>query len=418
MPTVLPKVLALVLAGGKGTRLEPLTATRSKPSVPFGGQYRIIDFVLSNLVNSGIFSIYVLTMFKSQSLHEHLQEAWNFGNILPSHFVIPVPAQQRTGEYWYRGTADAIYQNLNLIEDNKPDEVVIFGGDHIFVMNVGHMLDYSRSREADATVACIPFPIEQAHQFGVIQVDEDWRITGFQEKPKDPTPIPGHPHLALVSMGNYIFNRVTLEKYLTSDAEDRESSHDFGKDILPNMLAQGERLYAYDFRRNQIPGSNEDSDDTYWRDVGTLDAYYDASMDLRAVRPQLDLYNMEWPIRTADVHLPPPKFVHNYEGRIGQAIQSIVCSGSIISGASVIDSVIGRTCRINSFAEVRQCVLMDDVTVGRGAQLQRCIVDKHVTIPAGDRIGFDHREDAKRFKVTENGTVIIAKNTMVELPAK
>lgn len=416
MALPLTKIVALVLAGGKGTRLEPLTSNRSKPSVPFGGQYRIIDFVLSNLINSGVYGIYVLTMFKSQSLNEHLQEAWNFGNILPHHFVIPVPAQQRTGEHWYRGTADAIYQNINLIEDRNPEEVLIFGGDHIFLMNVNHMIQTARSNQADACVACLPFPISEAHQFGVIQVDKDWRIIGFQEKPSNPTPIPGQPDMALVSMGNYWFRREALLKNLSDDALNRESHHDFGKNILPTMLANGDRLFAYDFTRNEIPGSNPEANDSYWRDVGTLDAYFDANMDLRAVRPELDLYNREWPIRTADSHLPPPKFVHNVEGRVGQAIQSIVCSGSIISGATVIDSVIGRECVINSYAEVRSCVLMDDVHVGRGAQLHRCIVDKHVTIPPGDRIGFDHLADSKRFHITENGIVVIGKNQAVQKP--
>ncbi|TVR42692.1 MAG: glucose-1-phosphate adenylyltransferase [Planctomycetota bacterium] len=416
MPSPNTSVLALVLAGGKGTRLEPLTGNRSKPSVPFGGQYRIIDFVLSNLINSGIYSIYVLTMFKSQSLNEHLQEAWNFGNILPSHYVIPVPAQQRTGEHWYRGTADAIYQNLNLIEDRYPQEVVVFGGDHIFLMDVSQMLHFARKNEADACVACLPFPVEEAHQFGVIQVDENWRIIGFQEKPANPTPIPGNPGMALVSMGNYWFRRDSLLENLMSDAGKGDSHHDFGKDILPSMLASGQRLFAYDFTRNAIPGSNPEANDAYWRDVGTLDAYFDANMDLRAVRPELDLYNREWPIRTADSHLPPPKFVHNVEGRVGQAIQSIVCSGSIISGASVIDSVIGRECVINSYAEVRSCVLMDDVHIGRGAQLNRCIIDKHVVIPPGDRIGFDPQLDRQRFSVTEKGIVVIGKNQVVQKP--
>ena len=414
MPTPLNNVVSLVLAGGKGTRLEPLTANRSKPSVPFGGQYRIIDFVLSNLINSGVYGIYVLTMFKSQSLHEHLNEAWNFGNILSTHFVTAVPAQQRTGEHWYRGTADAIYQNINLIEDRNPEEVLIFGGDHIFMMNVNHMMHTARKHEADACVACLPFPIEEAHQFGVIQVDEDSRIIGFQEKPDNPTPMPNNPKMALVSMGNYWFRRESLLSNLNADAALEESSHDFGKNILPTMLESGQRLFAYDFSRNIIPGSAQDSNDAYWRDVGTLDAYFDANMDLRAVRPELDLYNREWPVRTADSHLPPPKFVHNVDGRVGQAIQSIVCSGSIISGATVIDSVVGRECVINSFAEVRSCVLMDDVTIGRGAQLHRCIIDKHVVIPPGDRIGFDPVADAKRFHVTDKGIVVIGKNQVVE----
>lgn len=408
------KVLAMVMAGGKGTRLEPLTSARSKPSVPFGGKYRIIDFVLSNIVNSGIYSCYVLTMFKSQSLTEHLQETWNFGSMLADHFIVPVPAQMRTGEHWYRGTADAIWQNFNLVDDHGAEELLIFGGDHIFVMNVAHMLEYSRERKADCTIACLPFPIEQAHEFGVIEVDEEWRIIGFQEKPKEPKCIPGQPHLALVSMGNYIFNTKILKRYLATDAEDRSSSHDFGKNVLPAMLRDGGRLYAYDYRRNEIPGSAEDSDCTYWRDVGTLDAFYEANMDLRAVHPQLDLYNRAWPIRSASDQLPPAKFVHNAEGRVGQAVQSIVCEGSVISGGLVIDSVVGRECRVNSFSEVRQCVLMDDVHIGRGAQVQRAIIDKHVRIPPGDRIGYDPVEDAKRFKLTEGGIVIIAKAQAIE----
>lgn len=409
-----PRTLAFVMAGGKGTRLEPLTAARSKPAVPFGGKYRIIDFVLSNLVNSGIYSIYVLTQFKSQSLTEHLFSAWNMGPFLADHFVTAVPAQQKTGEHWYLGTADAIYQNLNLINDWNPDNVAVFGGDHIFLMNVDHMVAYAAEKGAEATVACIPVPIAEASRFGVIQVDEDWRITGFQEKPANPTPIPGKPDLALVSMGNYIFSPDALSTALTEDANRDDSSHDFGKDVLPTMLHEGRALYAYDFGRNLIPGSTEGSNDCYWRDVGTLDAYYEACMDLRAVAPELDLYNYEWPVRTDPNFLPPPKFVHNVEGRVGQAIQSIVCDGSIISGGTVIDSVVGHSCRLNSYSEVNQCVIMDDVHIGRGARLFRCIVDKHVRIPADDRIGFDPEVDRKRFQVTENGIVVIPKGTVVE----
>jgi glucose-1-phosphate adenylyltransferase len=249
------KVLAFVMAGGKGTRLEPLTLARSKPAVPFGGKYRIIDFVLSNLLNSGIHSIYVLTQFKSQSLSEHLHESWNLGSVLPRHFVTPVPAQQRTGEHWYQGTADAIFQNCNLINDYQPDLVAVFGGDHIFKMNVEEVEKFHGISGADVTIAAIPVPIQEAHQFGVIQVDKDWRIVGFQEKPKKPTPIPDRPDMALVSMGNYIFTRKALLESLQSDAEQTQTSHDFGKDILPRMLDQGKRLYAFDFRKNRIPGS-------------------------------------------------------------------------------------------------------------------------------------------------------------------
>lgn len=410
-------VIAFVMAGGKGTRLEPLTEARSKPAVPFGGKYRIIDFVLSNLVNSGIYGIYVLTQFKSQSLSEHLQDTWSFNSILPNHFIIAVPAQQRTGEHWYQGTADAVYQNLNLIRDHAPDLIAVFGGDHIFKMAVDQMVADHQHNQADVTIAAIPVPIAEATQFGVIQVDADWRITGFQEKPANPTPIPGRPDLALASMGNYIFTRETLVRNLSEDAKDEESQHDFGKNVLPKMLASGQRLFAYDYTRNRIPGSANHANDAYWRDVGTLSSYFEANMDLRAVEPQLDLYNQAWPIRCEPKNLPPAKFVHNAEGRVGQAVQSIVCEGSIVSGSLVVDSIIGPSCRIHSYAEVNACVLTEDVEIGRGARLRRCIIDKHVRIPPGDRIGFDTEVDRKRFRVTEDGIVLIAKNQIVELPA-
>ncbi len=415
-PPINKRILAFVMAGGKGTRLMPLTNERSKPSVPFGGCYRIIDFVLSNLINSGIYSIYVLTQFKSQSLSEHLLDAWSFSSLAPGHFVRAVPAQQRHGDHWYRGTADCIHQNSNLIGDRDPGLVAVFGGDHIFFMNVAHMVDYTIEKEADATVACIPHPIAEAHQFGVIQVDEDWQIIGFQEKPSNPTPIPGKPDLALVSMGNYIFQTQGLLDELEEDAGNDNSTHDFGKDVLPKMLAEGRKLYAYDFSRNQIPNSASDANDSYWRDVGDLDAYYDANMDLRAVHPQLDLYNPEWPLRSAVTFLPPAKFVHNVEGRIGHAIQSIVCEGSIISGGTVRNSIIGRDCRINSYCQIDQSILMDDVQVGRGAQINRCIVDKHVVIDEDVQIGVDPEQDMKRFHVTPHGVVVIPKGSHVTRP--
>jgi glucose-1-phosphate adenylyltransferase len=412
------KILAFVMAGGKGSRLEPLTHDRSKPAVPFGGKYRIIDFVLSNLVNSGIYSIYVLTQFKSQSLSEHIELTWNFGSLLRSNFIIPVPAQQRTGEVWYKGTADAIWQNTNLIHDHQPEIVAVFGGDHIFKMNVEDIITWHGQRQADVTISAIPVPIEEATQFGVIQVDENWRITGFQEKPEHPTPIPGQPGMALVSMGNYLFNTRILTDELAADAKDATSSHDFGKNVLPNLLAQGKKLYAYDYKLNRIPGSTNVVNDSYWRDVGTLESYYEASMDLRAVMPQLDLYNQDWPIRSEPNDYPPAKFVHNAEGRVGQAIQSIVCEGTIISGSTVIDSVIGRRCRINSYAEVHNCVLLDDVEIGRGARVRHAIIDKHVRIPANDVIGYNRDDDAKRFRVSESGIVIIAKHQNVDLPKR
>jgi glucose-1-phosphate adenylyltransferase len=408
------ETLAFIMAGGKGTRLEPLTLDRSKPAVPFGGKYRIIDFVLSNFVNSGVDSIYVLTQFKSQSLSEHLQTTWTFGSILPKQFIRAVPAQQRTGEHWYRGTADAIYQNFNLINDHKPDRVAVFGGDHIFKMNVAGMVAYHKEQKAACTIAAIPVPIAEASQFGVMQVDEHWRVVGFQEKPKNPIAIPGKPDLALVSMGNYIFEREPLMQALDEDSRDDASHHDFGKNILPGMLASGRPLYAWDYTRNRIPGSSNPSNDAYWRDVGTLDAYYEATMDLRSVAPELDLYNQNWPIRAEPNNFPPAKFVHNSDGRVGQAIQSIVCEGSIISGSTVIDSIIGKRCRINSYAEVHGSILLEDVEVGRGARVRRAIIDKHVRIPPNDVIGYNRDDDAKRFHITENGLIVIRKGVSVE----
>jgi len=411
-----PRILAFVMAGGKGTRLEPLTRNRCKPAVPFGGRFRIIDFVLSNLINSGIYSVYVLTQFKSQSLVEHIQEAWSIGGVLRDHFVVPVPAQQKTGEYWYRGTADAIYQNLNLVNDFDPDLVAVFGGDHVFLMDVGHMVDYAHAKKAGVVVACLPYPVNQAHSFGVVRIDESWRITGFDEKPANPQPIPGQPDLALVSMGNYLFEPELLQRTLDEDGERKDSDHDFGKTILPQLLAQGVPVYAYDFRRNAIPGLTEGSNAAYWRDVGTLDSYFEASLDLRAVQPELDLYNSQWPIRTGRSALPPPKFVHNVGERVGTALQSIVCEGTILSGGVVENSLIGRGCRIHSYSHVDQGVVMDYTEIGRGARIRRCIVDKRVVIPANDRIGYDPELDRKRFTVTESGIVVIPKNTVVKLP--
>jgi glucose-1-phosphate adenylyltransferase len=406
-------VLAFVLAGGKGTRLEPMTSQRSKPAVPFGARYRIIDFVLSNLINSNIYSAYVLTQYLSQSLAEHLHQVWNFGSVLPNLFVTPVPAQQRTGGNWYQGTADAVWQNVNLINDFGPDYMAIFGGDHIFLMDVRQMLRFARKRRAEVCIACIPVPIAEAHRFGVVQVDEEWRITGFQEKPKDPTPLPGDPTQALISMGNYIFETGPLLAALSVDAADEQSSHDFGSDVLPRMLAEGKQLYAYDFMQNVIPGSS--GQQHYWRDVGTIEAYFEACMDLRSVTPLLDIYNAEWPIRAETTNAPPVKFVHNnMDNRIGQAHQSVIAEGTIISGATIVDSLVGRNCRFNSYSHVDHCVIMDDVIIKRNARLQRCIIDKHVIIPENDFIGFDPAMDRKRFTVTDSGIVIIPKNTEVK----
>ena len=403
-----PDILGLILAGGKGTRLEPLTSFRSKPAVPFGGRYRIIDFVLSNFINSGIYSIYVLTQFKSQSLTEHINEAWRFGSLLPNQYITCVPAQMNTGDSWYMGTADAIYQNVNLIRHENPFLTAVFGGDHIYKMDVSAMAKYHNEKSADCTVAALPVPLEEATEFGVIQVDSDWRIIGFQEKPSNPIALPNDPSRALVSMGNYIFNTRQLINELEEDAVNENSSHDFGKDILPKMMESG-RLYAYDFDRNIIPGEPVVSN-SYWRDVGTLDAYYEANMDLRYVNPTFNLYNEEWPIHSNTLRLPPAKFVHLGPHRTGQAINSVVCEGVIISGAIVKDSIIGPNVRVNSFSQIDGCIIMEDAEIGRKCKIRNTIIDKHVKIPEGTEIGYDTAKDRERYEtVTENGLVVIKK---------
>ena len=404
-------VLAMVMAGGRGQRLHPLTASRAKPAVPFGGQYRIIDFVLSNLVNSGIYSIYVLTQFKSQSLNEHLQYGWGFGSILRDHFVVPVPAQMQTGETWYRGTADAIYQNLNLVRESRPHIVCIFGGYHIYRMDVSQMIAFHEEHMADCTVAAIPVPLHEASAFGVMQVDEEGRIIGFEEKPAQPKPMPGDPTRALVSMGNYVFSGRALVNLLQRDAEDSASSHDFGKDVIPGAL-QDHRMFCYDFTKNRIPGQSLPN--SYWRDVGTIDSYYEASMDLRAVVPDFNLYNSGWPIRSTRYDDPPAKFVHDADNRVGRAINSIVCAGTILSGATVRHSIIGRNVRIHSFAEVKDCIIFDHVEIGRGAKLERCIVDKNNRIADGIEIGGEHGAAGHDWTVTPSGLVVVPKQPRYE----
>jgi glucose-1-phosphate adenylyltransferase len=405
--TMRKRILAFIMAGGKGTRLEPLTRDRAKPAVPFGGRYRIIDFVLSNFVNSGVHSIYVLTQFKSQSLTEHIQNAWTFSSILGDQFVTVVPAQMRRGESWYKGTADAIYQNFHVISERNPDIVAVFGGDHIYRMDITQMVQYHSEKNADATISAIPFPIEEGHKFGILEVDEDWRVVGFQEKPAQAKPIPGQPDKALVSMGNYLFNAGALEKALTADA-DKETSHDFGHDILPRIY-RSMKVYAYDFRTNVVPGV-ELKERGYWRDVGDLDSYYYANMDLKDFEPVFNLYNREWPIRTSVHSDPPAKFVHTSEGRTGHALNSIVSEGCIISGSTVRDCVLGRNVHIHSFSEVTESILMDQVTIGRGCRIRRCIMDKYVTIEPGTSIGIDREADRKKYHVTDSGIVVIARS--------
>jgi glucose-1-phosphate adenylyltransferase len=397
----------MIMAGGKGTRLHPLTRDRAKPAVPFGGKFRIIDFALSNFINSGIYSVYVLTQFMSQSLTEHLQQAWSFSSLLKEHFITPVPAQMRTGDAWYRGTADAIYQNLNLVRESRPHLVCIFGGDHVYRMDLSQMLHFHEHNEADCTVAAIPVAVEEASSFGIIEIDEDRRIIGFEEKPKsNPKTIPGDPTRVLASMGNYVFSCRSLISELEADAVDETSAHDFGKNVIPAMIKE-RRVYCYDFATNRVPG--ETGPNTYWRDVGTIESYYDANMDLKEVVPIFNLYNRAWPIRTARYDDPPAKFVHDAENRTGRAVNSLVCEGSILSGSTVRNSIIGRNVKIHSFAEVTDAIIFDNVEVGRNAKIHRTIIDKNVKVPDHAKIGFDPIEDAKLFNVSSTGIVIIPK---------
>lgn len=402
-------VLAMILAGGEGRRLAPLTDQRAKPAVPFGGKYRIIDFVLSNFVNSGIDSIFVLTQFKSQSLMEHIINGWNISS---SHrqgrFIIPVPAQMQTADKsWYMGTADAIFQNVHLIEDFCPDLVAVFGGDHIYRMDISQMVDFHINHNAIATVAAIPVPIEDAHQFGIIEVDEDWRIVGFQEKPENPTPLPNDKNMALASMGNYIFGAQDIVSLLKADHADASSSHDFGKNIIPSLVPSG-RLYAYNFYQNKIPGQKV-QEKPYWRDVGTLKAFFEANMDLRATTPHLDLYNPKWPIYNYHFSLPPAKFVHNEEvdihglPRIGKAINSIVCDGCIVSGSTVTNSILFNSVSVHSYATVHNSILLNDVDIGEHCRIRNAIIDKHNIIPPGTTIGYNREEDEKHYIVTDLG---------------
>ncbi|MCC6590127.1 MAG: glucose-1-phosphate adenylyltransferase [Bryobacterales bacterium] len=400
------RVLAFVLAGGKGTRLYPLTKERAKPAVPFGGQYRIIDFVLSNLVNSGIYSTYVLIQFKSQSLLQHLRDGWEFTGLLKNQFIIPVPAQMRAEEEtWYRGTADALFQNVNLIEQADPHLVVIFGADHIYRMNIREMVEFHERNRADVTVSAIPVEKEHSREFGVIETAADGAICGFHEKNPNAPTMPSDPERVYASMGNYIFSTRTLLRELYADAANPNSTHDFGRDILPSMIGRSS-MYAYDFQTNTIPGDPPNAP-IYWRDVGTIDAYFEANMDLRSVSPQLNLFNRKWPLRTSSYDDPPAKFTFDDEGRRGHAIDSIVAPGAILSGGATRRSVIGRGVRIHTGAVVEDSIIFDNCDIGRRAHVRRAILDKNVRIPEDAKIGFDPASDRKLYHVTESGIVVI-----------
>ena len=401
------KILGIVMAGGEGTRLQPLTRDRAKPAVPFGGKYRIIDFVLSNFINSEIYAIHVLVQFKSQSLIEHLQAGWRFGGFpTDQYFISTVPAQMRTGQSWYQGTADAVYQNIHLIKQFKPDIVAVFGADHIYRMDIRQMVEFHLERDAEVTISAFPVTVSEGSAFGILQTDRHGYITGFEEKPSQPQAMPNDPDYCLASMGNYLFSTPVLIDVLEKNARDA-TGHDFGHDIIPQLI--GDRpVYAYDFRRNRLAGEPEDQP-IYWRDVGTLDAYYEANMDLRDIRPMLNLYNPNWPIRTSTSFLPPAKFAFDEEGRRGLAIQSIVSEGSILSGATVVNSVLGRGVFVHSYSVVEWSIINDNCHIHRHAQVRRAIIDKDVHVPEGEMIGFDVDYDRQRFHVTDGGLVVVPK---------
>jgi glucose-1-phosphate adenylyltransferase len=391
----------MVLAGGRGERLYPLTRDRAKPAVPFGAIYRIIDFTLSNCLHSGIRHIYALTQYKSTSLNRHIQLGWNILSPSLGEFIEAVPAQQRIDEHWYQGTADAIFQNIYTLQEERPDLVIILSGDHIYKMDYRKMIAFHLERGADLTVAAIRVNRKLSPEFGVIEANGDGRMVGFQEKPEEPKTIPGDPGGILASMGIYVFNTEMLVRRLIEDARS-DSSHDFGKDIIPMMIGK-DRVFVFDFRQGDFGSTG------YWRDVGTIDAYYEANMDLIAITPQLNLYDPEWPILTYQPPAPPAKTVWIEERRVGTALNSIISNGCIISGGNVKRSILSPRVTVHSFAEVGDAILLEGVDVGRNAKIKRAIVDKEVQIPPGTDIGYDLEEDAKRFTVTASGIVVVPK---------
>jgi len=405
------QVLTFIMAGGKGERLFPLTKDRAKPAVPFGGIYRIIDFTLSNCINSGIRKIHVLTQYKSISLQRHLRMGWHIFDTELGEYIDIIPAQQRIDEHWYLGTADAVYQNIYSIEQERPEHILVLAGDHVYKMNYADMVAFHHAREADVTVSAIEMEQSRAKGFGIVEVDAHDRIIGFQEKPLYPKTIPDRPGLCYVSMGIYLFNRLVLEEALIEDAKRSDSTHDFGRDVIPRLLARA-KVMAYNFKDENKKESK------YWRDIGTLDAYYEANMDLVQVTPQFNLYDREWPIRTYHEQWPPVKtvFADETTGRVGLVLDSLVASGCIVSGGRAQRCVLSPNVRVNSFAQIHDSILMESVEVGRYAKIRHAIIDKDVVIPRYAEIGYNLEDDRRRFSVTEQGVVVVAKGTVIEEP--
>jgi len=401
------EVLTFVLAGGKGERLNPLTRDRAKPAVPFGGIYRIIDFTLSNCVNSGLRKIFVLTQYKSFSLQKHLLEGWNdvVSNQL-GEFIDVIPAQQRIGNEWYLGTADAIYQNIYSIEDNNPDMVLILAGDHIYRMDYSDMIKFHRESKADMTVACVTMPKSTSMGFGVVEVDKKHAVKGFQEKPQTPKTIPGKPNSIFASMGIYLFNTKVLLKELDIDSKINESHHDFGKDIIPQMLKRKKSIFAYDF-------IDKNGKSSYWRDIGTRDAYYEANMDLVSDHPEFDLFDRTWPVRTYHAQYPPVR-VESVKGKRGEIINSMVSGGCSIKGATVERSICSPSVKILEGAEIKNSIIMENVTIGKNSKIKNAIIDKQVNVPPNTIIGYDQKKDLKRFVLTSSGIVIVPKKFAIE----
>jgi glucose-1-phosphate adenylyltransferase len=401
----LDDILVILLAGGAGERLYPLTKERAKPAVYFGGPYRIVDFTLSNCINSGLRRIFIATQYKSLSLNRHIRMGWNIVSEELGEFIEILAPQKRVGEHWYLGTADAVYQNLYSILRERPSHVIVLSGDHVYKMDYARMLRFHRDRDADATLASIEVPIEEASRFGVVGVDESERVIDFYEKPAHPPAVPGSPDVALASMGIYIFKAEVLSRELERDAGRADSVHDFGRNIIPSLIHERAPVYSYRFYDENKKASK------YWRDIGTLDAYYDANMDLCQVSPEFNLYDPEWPLRTYQPQAPPAKFVFAAEGRrCGQALDSVISSGCIISGSRVVGSVLCPNVRVHSFSDVEQSILMPGVRVGRHARIRRAIIDHDLVVPRGARIGYDIEEDRRRHNVTDGGVVVVTQN--------